>query len=64
MIVSDSASSFRNHLPNCKETAKRKKQLQIKASRDKNKSQRMNNITPNRFILSRSKIAYEEWPVC
>ena len=50
-MVSASASWFLNHLPNCKETAKRKKQLQMKASRDKNKSQRMNNITSNGFIL-------------
>ena len=50
-MVSASASWFWNHLPNCKETAKRKKQLQMKASRDKNKSQRMNNITSNGFIL-------------
>lgn len=56
IIVVASASWFWNHLPNCKETAKRKKQLQMKASRDKNKSQRMNNITPNRFILSRFKL--------
>jgi hypothetical protein len=41
---------------NCKETAKRKKTLQIKASRDKNNSQRMNNITANGVILPRLKM--------
>jgi hypothetical protein len=47
------ASCCFSHCRNCKETAKRKKTLQIKASRDKNNSQRINNISPNRFILPR-----------
>ena len=55
MIVVASASWFWNHLVNCKEIARKKKLLQMKAKRDKNKSQRMNNIKSNRFILSRSK---------
>jgi hypothetical protein len=33
-----------NQLPNCKETANRKKILQTKASLDKNKSQRIKDL--------------------
>ena len=46
-------SPFRRHKKSCKETAKRKKTLQRKARRDKNNSQRMDNIRANRLILPR-----------